>query len=42
MERAKVKKYRSEDSERVYWSVNDSAAEIDWSKGKRVMRTRLL
>ena len=37
MKRTKVKKYRTEDREREYWAVHDSADEIDWSKAKRVV-----
>ena len=33
---AKRKQFRNEDEERAYWSTHDSAAEIDWSKAKRV------
>jgi len=37
MKKTKIKKYRTEDREREYWSVHDSAAEIDWGKAKRVV-----
>ena len=38
MKKAKVKKYvTSEDREREYWAVHDSAEVLDWSKAKKTV-----
>ncbi|OGF44180.1 MAG: hypothetical protein A2452_06980 [Candidatus Firestonebacteria bacterium RIFOXYC2_FULL_39_67] len=38
MKKAKIIKYSSsEDREREYWAVNDSAEILDWSKAKKTV-----
>lgn len=41
MPKKKIPRHRSEEREREFWSENDSADYVDWSKGKRVRFSNL-
>ena len=37
----KIPKYKNEDEEREFWAAHDSTDYINWSKGKKVVLSKL-
>ena len=37
----KIPKFKNEDEEREFWATHDSTDYIDWSKGKKVVLSKL-
>jgi predicted DNA binding CopG/RHH family protein len=37
----RIPKFKNEDEEREFWAIHDSTDYIDWSKGKKVVLSKL-